>query len=80
MLVGAYLAEEVADYLFGSDSTEAKEGFVDRFTFEAGREMGPNGTESIVVEFRLTDSLYLQGERDVYEDVNIGLVYRVKFR
>jgi len=26
------------------------------------------------------DAIYLQGERDVYEDLNMGVVYRVRFR
>ncbi|MEZ5966158.1 MAG: translocation/assembly module TamB domain-containing protein [Planctomycetota bacterium] len=79
-VLGAYLAEEFADWIFGSESTEAKESFLDRFTIETGTEMSSGGTESIVVEFRVGNRFYLQGERDVYEDINMGVVYRIRFR
>lgn len=79
-VLGAYLAQEFADWIFGSESTEAKEGFLDRFTIDTGAELSRSGTQSIVVEFRLLDSIYLQGERDVYEDLNMGVVYRLRFR
>ena len=42
--------------------------------------MSRGGNESIVVEFRVGDRTFLQGERDVYEDVNMGFVYRIRFR
>jgi translocation and assembly module TamB len=79
-LLGAYLAQELADYLFGSDSTEEKESFIERFTLETGTEISANGNESIVVEFRILDRVFLQGERDVYEDINLGVLYRLRFR
>ncbi|MGK0519868.1 MAG: hypothetical protein ACJAUC_002570 [Planctomycetota bacterium] len=79
-LLGSYLVQELADHLFGSESTEAKEGFVSRFEVETGTEISANGTESIVVNFRVIDHVYLQGERDIYEDVNVGLVYRIRFK
>ena len=79
-VLGTYLAQELADWIFGSESTEAKEGFLDRFTVVTGTEISRGGTESVVVEFRFLDSLYLQGERDVYEDLNMGVVYRLQFR
>lgn len=79
-MLGAYAAEELADYLFGSESTEAKESFIERFSLETGTEISAQGTESIVVEFRTYEQLYLQGERDVYEDINFGVVYRIKFK
>ncbi|MGE3171370.1 MAG: translocation/assembly module TamB domain-containing protein [Planctomycetota bacterium] len=78
-VLGAYLAQELADWIFGSESTEAKESFLDRFTIETGAEMSQGGTESVVVEFRVLDHVFLQGERDVYEDLNMGVVYRVRF-
>lgn len=79
-VLGAYLAQELADWIFGSESTEAKESFVDRFSIETGTELSRGGTQSIVVEFRVLDSVYLRGERDVYEDLNMGVVYRLRFR
>jgi hypothetical protein len=79
-VLGAYLAEELADYFFGSESTEAKESFIERFTIETATDVSRRGNENIIVEYRLLDKLYLQAERDVYEDVNLGLVYRMRFK
>ena len=60
--------------------TEAKEGFVSRFFVESGTEISADGTQSVVVQFRMFDNVYLEGERDVYEDVNFGIVYRIRFK
>lgn len=79
-VLGAYLAQELADWIFGSESTEAKESFLERFSVETGTEMSRGGTESVIVEFRVLDQVYLQGERDVYEDLNMGVVYRLRFK
>lgn len=79
-IVGSYVVEELADYLFGSDSTEKRESFLERFTIESGTELSANGNESIVVSFRALPRLWLEGERDVYEDINFGVVYRVRFQ
>ncbi|MCA8970187.1 MAG: translocation/assembly module TamB domain-containing protein [Planctomycetes bacterium] len=79
-VVGSYVVEELADWLFGSESTEARESFVERFSILTGTEISSNGNESIVVEFRAMPRVWLQGERDVYEDVNFGIVYRLRFR
>lgn len=79
-VLGAYLAQELADWIFGSESTEAKESFLERFSVETGTEMSRGGTESVIVEFRVLDRVYLQGERDVYEDLNMGVVYRLRFK
>lgn len=79
-LVGAYLAEELASWYFAGDTTEeADQGFFDRFTVEAGREISDKGLETILIEFRLTDHLSLQAERDVYEDYNGGIGIRFRF-
>ena len=80
-LVGAYLAQELAAWYLGSDTTEeGEQTFFDRFTVEAGREISDKGLETILIEFRLTDHLSLQAERDVYEDFNGGLGLRFRFR
>jgi hypothetical protein len=78
-LVGGYIANELLDFYFGSDSTEQGRSFAERFHFESGREISRNGVESLVVDFDLTDDFALRGERDVYEDFNMGVVYRIRF-
>jgi hypothetical protein len=78
-MVGGYFAQEILDFYFGSDSTESGESFVDRFEFHSGREISRNGVESIVVDFDLDGGFVLEGERDVYEDYNMGILYRIRF-
>ena len=78
--VGGYLAKEVLESYFGSQSTERGENLFDRLTIETGREVSPNGTESVLVEFELTKNLAVQAERDAHEDYNMGLVLRFRFR
>jgi autotransporter translocation and assembly factor TamB len=77
-LVGGYLAEELAAWYSG-DSMEDTTSFFDRFTFVAGRDISESGQESLVVEFSLSELFYLQGERDVYENYNGGIVIRWRF-
>jgi hypothetical protein len=80
-LVGSYLAQELAAWYLGGETTEAGgETFFDRFSVESGREISANGLETVLVEFRLTDLLALQAERDVYEDYNGGIALRWRFR
>lgn len=78
-MVGGYLAKEIIDFYFGSDSTEQRESIIDRFHFYSGREISRNGVESLVVDFDITDNIALEGERDVYEDYNMGILYRIRF-
>lgn len=78
--VGGYLAKEVVEAYFGSESTERGESLLDRLTIETGREVSKNGIESLLVEFEITNGLSVQGERDAFEDYNLGLVLRFRFR
>ncbi len=79
MLVGGYAAGEVIAYLFGSESTEAKEGLIDRLTIESGQEISRNGLETIRAQFELFPNVFLEAERDVFEDYNVGFIYRIRF-
>jgi hypothetical protein len=58
---------------------------VSRFTFEFGRELSRDGAETWEVNFDIGELWHvperfgLRFERDVYEDYNLGLVYRWRF-
>ncbi|HEX6812082.1 MAG TPA: translocation/assembly module TamB domain-containing protein [Planctomycetota bacterium] len=78
--VGGYLAQEVFEKYFGSESTERGPSLFDRLTIETGREISKNGTESVVIEYELVPRFSVQVERDAYEDYNLGLVLRFRFR
>ncbi|MBK8099503.1 MAG: translocation/assembly module TamB domain-containing protein [Planctomycetes bacterium] len=79
-VVGGYLAREIFESYFGSDSTEKGSSPFDRLTVESGREVSKNGVESVVVEYELLPDLAVQAERDQYEEYNVGLVLRFRFR
>ncbi|MBX3461708.1 MAG: translocation/assembly module TamB domain-containing protein [Planctomycetes bacterium] len=77
--VGGYLAKEVFERYFGSESTERGESLFDRLTIETGREVSQSGTESVLVEYLLVPRLSIRLERDAYEDYNMGVVLRFRF-
>lgn len=79
-VVGGYLAKEIFESYFGSDSTETSGGAFDRLTIETGREVSKNGAESVLIEYELLPDFAVQAERDQYEDFNLGLVLRFRFR
>jgi hypothetical protein len=79
-MVGTYLANELAAWYLGGESTAQHESFLDRFSFETGREISDKGLETVLVEFKLNERFALQGERDVYEDVNGGICIRWRFK
>ncbi|HZN40461.1 MAG TPA: translocation/assembly module TamB domain-containing protein, partial [Planctomycetota bacterium] len=78
--VGGYLAQEVFEQYFGSESTERGESAFDRLKIESGREVSQNGVESVLIEYELVPRFSVQVERDAYEDYNLGLVLRFRFR
>ncbi len=78
-VVSTYLARELMDFYFGSDSTESRASLLERFSFESGREISEEGFQSLLVEFSMDDAFSLQAEQDIYQDLNMGLVYRIRF-
>ena len=46
---------------------------------ESGQEVSRDGLETIRAQFRLFGNVFLEAERDVYEDYNVGLLYRIRF-
>ncbi len=79
-VVGGYLAKEVFERYFGSESTERGASPFDRLTIETGREVSQNGVASLLVEYELVPRCSVRVERDQYEDYNLGLVLRFRFR
>jgi hypothetical protein len=84
-ILATYVLRESLLTYFASESTEASESFVSRFTFEFGTEISRRGEETWQVDFDIGDlwvmppNFGLRIERDVYEDFNMGLVYRWRF-
>jgi translocation and assembly module TamB len=85
--VAVFLGRDMISRLFGSDSEEAGEFILDRFDVEIGRRVTRQGEDTIHAEFRLADnvfrdkdSLYLTGERDVFDAYNLGVKIVFRFR
>jgi autotransporter translocation and assembly factor TamB len=83
--VAKYFGIDLLTKLFGSDDLDAAESILDRFEFDAGRNVSRSGSETWEARFRLTrklvsddDTLYLTGERDEFDHYNAGL--RIVFR
>jgi len=85
--VAVFLGRDMIARLFGSDSEEADDSVLDRFDVEVGRRVTRQGEDTIHAEFRLADnvlrdrdSLYLTGERDVFDAYNLGVKIVFRFR
>jgi hypothetical protein len=79
-LLGTYFARELYGELFSGSSTESHESLFDRFSVDSGTEISTTGTENILLDFDMTDSWFLEAERDIYLDYNAGVGYRIKLR
>jgi len=87
MNVAVYVGRDFISRWFGSESVESRESILDRFQVEVGRAVTRAGEETIDAQFRLTegvfrdgDTLYLTGEKDVFDFYNAGvkIVFRFK--
>ena len=84
-ILATYVIQELVLTYLASESTEASQSFVSRFTFEFGRELSRDGAGTWEVNFDIGELWYvperfgLRFERDVYEDYNLGLGYRWRF-
>jgi len=78
--VGNYLGEEIINQVLGGRTTEDGESLADRFELIWGADVSSSGVESIVLEFQVDGPWYIQGERDIFGDPNVGAVYRIRFK
>ena len=84
-----YFGKDVIDRLFSSDDSLDDEGesLFDKVEIEIGKSLSRTGAETIEVRYRLlknllgdNDRVLLTGERDVYDEYNGGVAFRVRFR
>jgi len=74
--VASHVARDIAYEWFG----DAGESFADRLELSTGGDVTQTGADTIEVRFRLTGpsrgagrTVYLRGERDIYDRVNMGV-------
>ncbi|TAH37411.1 MAG: hypothetical protein EYC70_10605 [Planctomycetota bacterium] len=84
--VAVYLGQDLLARLTGDGSVEAEAAFLERFEVEGGRDVTQGGAETMEGRFRMFedvlvegDALYLVGERDAYDDFNLGLKIKLRF-
>jgi translocation and assembly module TamB len=84
--VAVYIGRDMIDRWFGG-SGESDESIVDRFEVEVGRGVTRAGEETIDAQFCLVEdcfregaTLYLTGQKDVFDAYNAGLKILFRFR
>ncbi len=77
--VGMFFGKRLVSSVSGPSDPDERT-LLDRFSFEIGRDISRSGQETIEGEFELTPRYYLRGERDRYDEYNIGIVWRIRFR
>lgn len=85
LAVATYLGRGLLAGLFGPG--EGNDSVADRFDLQLGQGVSRTGQETIEARFRLVegfllegDTLYLRGERDVYDAFNTGVRIVFRFR
>jgi translocation and assembly module TamB len=83
--VAVYIGQDLIERWFGNENGGSLDAVLERFDAEVGRDVTRKGDETLEAQFRLTDgffrqgdTLYLTGEKDVFDYYNVGL--RIVFR
>jgi translocation and assembly module TamB len=83
--VAVFIGRDVLVRWFANDDVDSATEILDRFDVEVGRDITNRGEETLEASFRLADNLfnkgetlYITGEKDVYDYYNAGL--RIVFR
>nr|MBA3847691.1 translocation/assembly module TamB domain-containing protein [Planctomycetota bacterium] len=81
-MAGGYLFNEVKRWVSGPSNPDADPGFFDRFDLQVGDELSRSGNEVVETEFRIDNRghWFLSGERDRFDALNTGVIYRFSFR
>jgi hypothetical protein len=85
--VAVFIGRDVLMRMPGGDSAESLQAVLERLDVELGRSVTRAGDETINARFRIADgvlrqgdTLYLTGEKDVYDQYNAGVRIVFRFR
>ncbi|MFT7669050.1 MAG: hypothetical protein ACI8X5_001750 [Planctomycetota bacterium] len=90
--VALYLAQDTLARWFADDGLVNEDAILERFEFAFGNDVSKNGIETVDLAYRLTSKeglpedlrnyrhLYLNAQRDKYEDYNYGVRLVFRFR
>jgi hypothetical protein len=81
-MAGKYLAKEVFQEFSGPGDPDAERGWIDldRLDISVGQQVSASGQDTIEAEYELTQRFYLHGERDEFDQYNLGLIWRLHRR
>ena len=79
--VGGWLGLEAWRLIEGPENPDSGPGLFDRVTLDMGRQVSDSGLDTIEAEVELTPieqrpGVFLYGERDRWDDYNLGLILR----
>jgi translocation and assembly module TamB len=87
MNLAVYIGQDLMSQWFDGDSTESWASILDRFRVTMGRRVTRSGEETLEAEFRIGkdvlkdgDSIYITGEKDVFDFYNAGLKFVFRFQ
>jgi translocation and assembly module TamB len=87
MNLAVYIGQDLMSQWFDGDSTESWASILDRFKVTLGRRVTRSGEETLEAEFRIGedvfkdgDSIYITGEKDVFDFYNAGLKFVFRFQ
>ena len=87
MNLAVYIGQDLLLQWFGGGETESWTSLLDRFEVTVGRRVTRGGDETLEAQFRLGedvlrdgDSIYITGERDVFDFYNAGVKFVFRFK
>lgn len=87
MKVAVFVGRDFISRWFQGENGESQDSILERFDVEVGRALTQRGDETIDASFRLVDrimgrrgTLYLTGEKDIYDHYNAGVRLVFKFK
>jgi translocation and assembly module TamB len=85
--VAVYVGRDLVARWFGGQYMDANSSILDRFEIELGRSVTRSGDDTIDAQFRLAqgvlrdgDTLYITGEKDVFDFYNAGIKIVFRFK
>ena len=76
---GTLLGGAALEWVSGGRSRRS-DSVLNRVRIEIGRDQSEEGVETVTAEFRMSERWFLVAERDRFQDVNLGIVWRVRFQ
>jgi TamB, inner membrane protein subunit of TAM complex len=87
MNLAVYIGQDLLSQWFSGDSTESWTSILDRFEVTQGRRVTRTGEETLEAQFRIGedvfrdgDSIYITGEKDIFDFYNAGLKFVFRFK